>query len=66
MQAIEKKINQLSPVLVQELNDYLDYLISKKNKNQRRHLNQSWAGGLIDESYDSVDLQKAALKWRKK
>lgn len=63
---IETKINQLTPDLINELDNYLDYLINKRKNKESRKLNQDWAGGLREEKYNSIDLQKKALDWRQK
>ena len=63
---IETKINQLTPDLINELDNYLDYLINKRSIKKSRKLTQDWAGGLKGESYNSIDLQKKALDWRQK
>ena len=63
---IESKINQLSPGLIEELDQYLDYLINKKVARRSNRLKQNWAGGLRDIKTTSVTLQKKALEWRKK
>jgi galactose-1-phosphate uridylyltransferase len=67
---IENKIHMLSPRLLEEVEDFIDFLISKKqkNKNQEKRLKQDWAGALSEFSnqYSSVELQKKALEWRKK
>ena len=65
--SIEDKINQLPPNLIPELEDYVDYLLSKRKPNRkRRKLKQNWAGALKEYSkkYTSIELQKLALKWR--
>lgn len=63
---IETKINQLTPDLIIELDNYLDYLINKRTTKESRKLKQDWAGGLKEEKYNSLDLQKKALDWRQK
>lgn len=67
---IENKIHMLSPRLLEEVEDFIDFLISKKqkNKNQEKRLKQDWAGALSEFSnqYSSIELQKKALEWRKK
>ena len=67
---IENKIHKLSPQLLEEVEDFIDFLISKKqnNRNQEKRLKQDWAGALNEFSnqYSSVELQKKALEWRKK
>ena len=61
---IESKINQLSPGLIRELDNYLDYLIDKKGVGKPKKLKQDWAGALKDIKLKSVELQKKALDWR--
>ena len=61
---IEIKINQLSPGLIKELDNYLDYLIDKKGVRRPKKLKQDWAGALKDTNMKSVELQKKALDWR--
>ena len=63
---IETKINQLTPDLINELENYLDYLINKRTTKKPGKLTQNWAGGLKGENYNSIELQKKALDWRKK
>ena len=63
---IETKINQLTPELINELDNYLDYLINKRSIKKSRKLTQNWAGGLKGENHNSIDLQKKALDWRQK
>ena len=63
---IEKKISQLSPELIDELDHYLDYLINKRTPGRPRELKQDWAGDLKDTGYTSLDLQKKSLDWRQK
>lgn len=66
MKDIETKINQLTPGLIGELDNYLDYLINKQVVRKPRKLSQDWAGGLKDIKLSSVELQKKALDWRQK
>lgn len=63
---IEKKINQLSPDLIEELERFIDDLINKKRDYQERKLAQDWAGGLKDFDMSALELQKKALDWRQK
>ena len=58
---IGTKINQLTPGLMDELEHYLDYLINKNEAKQSRKLTQDWAGGLKEETYSSIELQKKHL-----
>ena len=61
---IESTISRLSPVLIRELDSYLDYLVNKKVVRKPRKLRQDWAGGLKDIKMASIELQKKALDWR--
>jgi hypothetical protein len=61
---IEAKINKLSPGLIEELDQYLDYLMNRKTAKKNGKLTQDWAGGLKGEKYNSIELQKKALDWR--
>ncbi|MEX0982936.1 MAG: DUF2281 domain-containing protein [Bacteroidales bacterium] len=61
---IEKKISQLSPGLIDELDNYIDYLINKRIPKKPKTLKQDWAGDLKETRYTSISLQKKALDWR--
>jgi len=63
---IEDKISQLSPDMLDELNQYLDYLIHKKSIQKQGKLKLDWAGGLKDIKLTALELQKKALEWRLK
>ncbi len=63
---IEYKIQQLSPALMEELDGFLDYLISKKVIKKQKKLKQDWAGGLKDIEMSAIELQKKSLDWRQK
>ncbi len=63
---IEQKILQLSPASMEELDSFLDYLITKKDSKRTKKLKQDWAGGLKDIQMSAIELQKKALDWRQK
>jgi hypothetical protein len=63
---IEQKILQLSPASMEELDSFLDYLITKKDSKRTKKLKQDWAGGLKDVQMSAIELQKKALDWRQK
>ena len=67
---LENKVNKLPPRLRDEVEDYIDFLISKKQKTAgtNKKLRQNWAGALKQYAgkYTSVQLQKQAMQWRKK
>jgi hypothetical protein len=60
------KIQKLPPSMMGEVENFIDFLLNKKQKNKKRILRQDWAGSLKDIStkYTSVELQKKALEWR--
>jgi len=66
LKIIVEKIQKLPPSLRGEVENYIDFLLNKKQKNKKRILRQDWAGSLKDISneYTSVELQKKALEWR--
>jgi hypothetical protein len=61
---LEKKISQLSPQLIDQLEQYIDFLVSKKDEDGSGNLKQDWAGKLKDQKYTSIELQKKSLNWR--
>ena len=63
---IEDKMGQLSPGLIVELDQYVDYLISKKMGHNPRKLLQDWAGGLKDIKISALELQKMTFEWNGK
>lgn len=67
-QNIEKKISELPPSAMSELESYVDYLLTKVKRGAGAKLQQDWAGGAKDfkDQYTSLELQKKALEWRTK
>ena len=66
-QALSQKISHLPPQLIQEVANYVDFLIEKNDKTEaikKGRFSFDWAGGLSDLSESSVELQKKALDWR--
>ncbi len=64
---INSKINRLPGYAIPELNDYIDFLLSKQEKRQpKQPLHFKWEGGLaaLKQEYNGVSLQKKALEWR--
>lgn len=61
---IETKVSQVSPELLGELDNYLDYLINKKAVQKSIRLRLDWGGGLKDIKMTSIELQKKALDMR--
>ena len=68
IQTIEKKISELPPAAVGELELFIDSLLRKMKKGRDSKLKQDWAGALKEfgAKYTSLELQKKALEWRRK
>ncbi len=70
IEKIEKKISNLPPKLLKNLNNYIDGMIistPKKSKSVRRStIDFSWEGALknLSKKYTSVELQKEISKLR--
>ena len=63
---LEKTLNQLSPELQREVEDFAQFLLKKKTRKAGTTLKQDWAGALKEyrHQYTSLELQKKALEWR--
>jgi hypothetical protein len=63
---LEELIRELSPKLRAEVRDFVEFLLIKYTPSAGRTLRQDWAEALKNDqdSYDSVELQHQALKWR--
>lgn len=68
IQSIEKKISELPPNAINELEVFIDSLLRKSKNKKAGKLTQNWAGGLKEwkEKFTSLELQKKALEWRTK
>jgi Uncharacterized conserved small protein len=66
MAKIEEKIKKLPTELQKEVEDFIDFLLRKKKKRQKKIPNLDWIGGLreLRDRYTSLQLQKKALEWR--
>ena len=66
-QDIESKIDKLPEHVIQEINDFIDFLLAKygEKKNKKNKFKFDWEGGLIDlkDKYTSVELQHKSLEW---
>ena len=65
---IETKINELPESVLPEVNDYIEFLLSKygSSKNAISKFRFDWEGDLnsLKGKYSSVDLQHKSLDWR--
>lgn len=66
MDRLEKLLKDLPSDLHQEVEDFVQFLLSKRFKTKGRKLRQDWAGALEDyrQQFTSLELQKKALEWR--
>lgn len=66
---IEYKFNTLPDDLKKEVLNFIDFLLTKRKKEEKRQTRQfdfSWEGGLDDlnGTYSSVELQHKTTEWR--
>lgn len=66
MKTIEERINELPPELRREVEDFIEFLVEKRQKRLRGKPNFPWAGALKDlrDRYTSVELQHKIAEWR--
>ena len=64
--SLEELVRELPPDMLAEVRDFIEFLLSKRERRERRALRQDWAGALRDyrQQYTSVELQHQALDWR--
>lgn len=67
MESILEKIQNLPPDLQDQANDFIEFLIAKKQRKIRKSPKLDWIGGLkqFKNQYTALELQKKALEWRK-
>jgi len=63
--SLEELVNELSPELRQEVEDFIRFLLEKRKKT-RSQPTFEWAGALKDAQgqYTAVELQHKASEWR--
>ncbi|UCH97269.1 MAG: DUF2281 domain-containing protein [Candidatus Aminicenantes bacterium] len=66
MDPVEVKLKRLPRNLKKEVEDFVDFLLEKRNKKIRKKPTLSWIGGLKEfkDQYTSLELQKKANEWR--
>ena len=66
MQSLEEKIKNLPPEYKQEVQDFVEFILEKRLKRERKKPGFSWAGALKDlrDQYTSVELQHNILELR--
>lgn len=68
MKSLKDLIERLSPELQQEVMDFVEFLLNKRNKNKKKEGKPEfkWAGALkeLSKQYTSVELQHKISEWR--
>jgi hypothetical protein len=66
MESIEQLIQGLPPDLRQEVRDFAEFLVQKRQRKAGRRLRQDWAGALRDyrDQYTALELEKMAIEGR--
>lgn len=59
-------VEELPPDAQREVRDFVEFLISKHDREPGDKLRQDWAGALGDYRgrYSALELQKKVLEWR--
>jgi hypothetical protein len=62
MENLEKLIQGLPPDLKQEVEDFIQFLMSKQARKTGKKLRQDWGGALKEfrQQYSALELQKMA------
>lgn len=65
MPTLKEYIDKLPPELQQEVEDFVRFLLEKRNKKPKGKLKFDWRGALRDlrDKYTSVELQHKVLEW---
>jgi hypothetical protein len=68
LKTIEEKIHKLPPNMLDEVDDFVDFLLSRAKTKGKNKLKQDWAGSLkeFSDKYTSISLQKKSMEWRNK
>ena len=65
---IKSKIEELPDHIIPEINDFIDFLLSKygSKKSDKNKFKFDWEGGLskLNNKYTSIELQHKSLEWR--
>lgn len=62
---LEELIKELPPDIKEEVRDFVEFLIARRNWKPKGELKLDWRGALRDmrDKYTSVELQHKILKW---
>ena len=63
---LRELIEELPPDLHDDVRDFVEFLLTKRERQAGRPLKQDWAGALREyrEQYTSLELERQASKWR--
>lgn len=66
MVSTEEKFKRLPPELRAEVEDFIDFLLTKTSNRRKKRASLDWMGGLkkYRDQYTSLELQELASKWR--
>lgn len=66
LRPLEEIVKELPPDFQQEVREYVEFLLYKREQKSGKKLRQNWAGASSDfkDDYTLLDLQKKALGWR--
>ena len=66
MLTLKELVEQLPPDLQEEARDFIEFLLTRRGKQQRAMPKFDWAGTLSDlrDQYTSVELQHKISEWR--
>ena len=63
---LEELVKELPPDMLNEVRDFVEFLLTKRERRRGSPSRQDWAGALSEyrHQYTSVDLQHRAMDWR--
>ena len=62
---LRELVQELSPDEHAEVRDFIDFLLAKRSRGEKRALRQDWAGSLRDyrDKHTSLEPEWQALAW---
>jgi hypothetical protein len=63
---LEDLVQELPNDMRNEVRDFIEFLMAKRNRHSGKPLRQDWAGALREhrQHYTSLELQRKAMDWR--
>ena len=63
---LQELVQELPADMRAEVRDFVEFLLAKRGRREKRTLRQDWAGALRNyrQQYTSLELQRQALTWR--